>query len=331
MLQRRRGFTLIELLVVIAIIAILVALLLPAVQEAREAARRTACFNNLKQIGLALHNYIDATGKKEMLPPGHIVNNFSGGTSIDPRQNSQAASGAGLHGTSLFLHILPYMEQSAHYDSWDFTTNVLNNVAVAQVDIKTYYCPSRRSNMSAQKFTFCHRVDPSWKKGGNDYAGCAGAGDVINEATRGTWNLQAADLVSECAGNTKFSYTPCKLTHPLTLGLFYVNSSTTLADIKDGLSNTIMVAEVPRLNNSDSSNPNLQSSDGWAWGGAATLFSTFVPPNKNISFEYSGSDHGNMCQVVMADGSGQKISQNIDQRIYYNMGRMADGIPLDDY
>ncbi|ODA35003.1 DUF1559 domain-containing protein [Planctopirus hydrillae] len=98
---RRSGFTLIELLVVIAIIAILIALLLPAVQQAREAARRTQCKNNLKQVGLALHNYHDT---HNTFPPGNIPNS--------PLNN---------HGPTAWVHILPYVDQAPQYNRINFS------------------------------------------------------------------------------------------------------------------------------------------------------------------------------------------------------------------
>ncbi|MEY2725472.1 MAG: hypothetical protein RLZZ458_1339, partial [Planctomycetota bacterium] len=102
--RRRRAFTLIELLVVIAIIAILVALLLPAVQQAREAARRTQCKNNLKQLGIALHNYHDTNNR---FPPGAFWNNPNSG------RNYQQGG--------LLTHLLPYVEQAVMFNQIPFS------------------------------------------------------------------------------------------------------------------------------------------------------------------------------------------------------------------
>ncbi len=123
---RQRGFTLIELLVVIAIIAVLVALLLPAVQQAREAARRTQCKNNLKQLGLAIHNYVDAF---RYVPPGAC---------IDLTVTLTGNNGSwGVHG-----RLLPYLEQASLYHSVDLTTAWDFQTAISGLRVPSYGCPS---------------------------------------------------------------------------------------------------------------------------------------------------------------------------------------------
>jgi prepilin-type N-terminal cleavage/methylation domain-containing protein len=130
---RNRGFTLVELLVVIAIIGILVALLLPAIQAAREAARRTQCTNNLKQLGLAAHNYLSA--KKDVLPGGLF-------------QEFKIPGGA--QGESFFVYLMPYMENQSIYDRWDFgkvaipgrANNSATETSPAAIIIPALICPS---------------------------------------------------------------------------------------------------------------------------------------------------------------------------------------------
>lgn len=126
-LRIRRAFTLIELLVVIAIIAVLIALLLPAVQQAREAARRAQCQNNMKQLGLAIHNYNDTHSS---MPPGF----------------TQANQGGKFQGHSAFFYILPYIEQANLWMTFD-VNNPINNKSttpgiLAATPVSTYLCPS---------------------------------------------------------------------------------------------------------------------------------------------------------------------------------------------
>jgi prepilin-type N-terminal cleavage/methylation domain-containing protein len=133
----RRGFTLVELLVVIAIIGVLVALLLPAVQAAREAARRSSCSNNLKQVALAMHNHHDVNNR---FPPG-------AGNDLQPFGTQNTINANAQWGSSWMVYILPYLEQSVVYDRWVLNTqsgyqNAANIQLAATVNIKAYRCPS---------------------------------------------------------------------------------------------------------------------------------------------------------------------------------------------
>ncbi len=150
-MRARRGFTLIELLVVIAIIGVLIALLLPAVQAAREAARRAQCVNNLKQLGLACHNYVD---KNTTFPTqvGGLPNWFG---------NSD-------YRTSWMVQILPEMEQTPMFNAYNFAADRAayswNNTTVMSINIKSYSCPSYSGPMLQQG-------QSDW----NGYAGAIGA------------------------------------------------------------------------------------------------------------------------------------------------------------
>ncbi|MBC8291190.1 MAG: DUF1559 domain-containing protein, partial [Planctomycetes bacterium] len=160
----KKGFTLIELLVVIAIIAILIALLLPAVQQAREAARRSQCKNNLKQIGLALHNYHETGGT---LPPGVINTTWpSSGTPLPAASNQLAWS----------TMILPFLDQAPLYKKF-LTTQPLastpNNNALAQEILTAYRCPSDTGEEQAAQDVTNLGVD--W--GTSNYPGNFGNGD----------------------------------------------------------------------------------------------------------------------------------------------------------
>jgi len=133
--RARRGFTLIELLVVIAIIAVLISLLLPAVQSAREAARRAQCVNNLKQLALAAHNYESAQGS---FPMG---NRYIDNTSFYSQNPCDSSS---WYGHSAFNFILPYIEGNAQYNALNFSlrANSIGNTTTTRTAVSSFFCPS---------------------------------------------------------------------------------------------------------------------------------------------------------------------------------------------
>lgn len=153
MSTKRHGFTLVELLVVIAIIGVLVALLLPAIQAAREAARRTQCVNNLKQIGLSLHLFHDANNK---LPPSRYLDDYP----------------------SWLVLILPFIEGSSEYDAWNFEQSYYHpdNAIARQAALAVYACPSRREPTVTVDADRDNSGDPHFSGGVSDYAGNAGNG-----------------------------------------------------------------------------------------------------------------------------------------------------------
>ncbi|TXT39583.1 MAG: hypothetical protein FD138_28 [Planctomycetota bacterium] len=317
MSRRRAGFTLIELLVVMAIISIMVSMLLPAVQNARETARRTQCQNNLKQIGLALHNYHEQflcfpPGSVASTPPSAVTDCGSTTTfeAIDVWTEAASMS-SGMHGTSWMLRFLPFVEKSTTFKSWDFSKSVLENESVAKRNLPLFYCPSRRSEIRSGDDTAI--MFQNWKAGGTDYGGSLGGCDGFhNCGTHESW-MDETDRrpLSECQG------------------IFWVNSHTSLSSIKDGTSHTLMVGEVQRLRDRGSSTLNeFTSQDGWAVGGAATHFSTCSDGCLGINgkhFEAPGSSHKLGANFCLADGSVKFLSENINIFVLTALGSIASG------
>jgi prepilin-type N-terminal cleavage/methylation domain-containing protein/prepilin-type processing-associated H-X9-DG protein len=283
----RRGFTLVELLVVIKIIGILIALLLPAVQAAREAARKMQCGNNFKQVGLALHNYHASLG---CFPPGMF----------EPRLRSNAPGW-----WSWSTHILPQLEQQAIYDMINF--NQPND----------YYTPGK--NQDAQMKLVGAYICPSDGAGGELVlsSGDTHTGRNNDEDSRMTDMCGIADSVV-CFPNDG-GYLPRSFSEAD--GIFAANETCRISDVRDGTSNTLMVGEVT------GKGPTAYRGHFWvAWNlitthdginGQLTTPGGAYPSDSQGGFWSAGlaSFHPGGCNFALADGSTHFLSQNIDQKI----------------
>ena len=308
--RRRSGFTLVELLVVIAIIGILIALLLPAVQAAREAARRNQCLNNFKQLGIAMHNHHDV---KQHLPP------------------KQAATGS-VFGTWQHL-VLTFMEQDnigSLYENWGGSDSspggtgkaprygeAPNNTNVGQRRIDTLTCPSDIPNAPSGGITNHNYVVNM----GNTTEGQATFNSVTFE---GSPFRVAKYLYPGDAAMPASQYTTT------TPGGWIVRQQigTTFTEVLDGLSNTILMAEILQGSGSD-----LR---GFSWWGGSAGFTAYNPPNTTLPdnvaqnctdlpkqnlpcvLAASGNNmlaarsrHPGGVQVVMADGSARFVRQSV--------------------
>ncbi len=319
--SRRQGFTLIELLVVIAIIAVLVALLLPAVQQAREAARRSQCKNNLKQYGLALHNYHDTFG---MFPLGGTANRDN-----PPRVSWQ-------------VRVLPYLDQAPLYNQLDLagrlpatsyvSGNALNvayqTLADGQVfrsvKIPVALCPSEPNGESRN----------GWAQG--SYGGSMGSQNVVSTTTPGCdpYNTYAEKSLTYGSSQVKSDIS----------GMISRNGvSIRIADVSDGTSNTIQVGEVIPTCLDDSRGSWLYSASVCnAEGETITPINEFttcdlLPGRKitnasctahnqwNFAFGFR-SNHVGGAHFLLVDGSTRFLSENISHAtVYQALGGRADG------
>ncbi len=309
-----KGFTLIELLVVIAIIAILIALLLPAVQQAREAARRTQCKNNLKQIGLALHNYHDTFN---IFPPGNVTMGPCCGT---PSLINWAIS------------ILPYIDQANLQQTYNFNLpneDPINQKALQQ-SIPAYNCPSDinagqqmtpgsgpHNNQKWAMSSYRGMGGVGWTTGGYAYRRQWDSSDILHaNATsqkRGMLHWAGGDLARNPAGK----YPPPRM-----------------RDVIDGTSNTLFVGEY---------HTTTTPRRGTFWGYTYTSFvlSTATPEARTLLADYDkcasqgdsnpckrgfGAIHaGGVINFLLADGSVRNLTPNIDMGIYTAAATIAGG------
>ncbi len=302
---RKRGFTLIELLVVIAIIAILIALLLPAVQQAREAARRTQCKNNLKQLGLALHNYHDT------------VNVFPWG--FDERETLWSAM------------ILPQIEQTNLYNTLVWQEGTIGNWNHAGG-------PNTKACATIVEGFRC----PSMPLGPRDNESIPGRVPVSYRACAGSM-ISSDDASTRPAGFNTVAFK--SLEENNLDGIFYGCSSIRMRDITDGTSNTIMVGESRtseyskdgqqmdywQFGSPQSGGWNINSTGGTEY--TEGLGSCVVKPNANLDLTMNGvlmemafgSYHIGGAQYTLADGSVRFISENIDLGVYRALGTRGGG------
>jgi prepilin-type N-terminal cleavage/methylation domain-containing protein len=306
----RSGFTLIELLVVIAIIAILIALLLPAVQQAREAARRTQCRNNLKQIGLALHNYND---NHNALPSGSIV-----------QLNAAGTQDFG-HGWTWHASILPYIDQAPLFQAIQGVNGMGGdpgdqNTGTTQVfrssTLAGFWCPSQpdvRNGSQKNGYQTCNYNGNMGTRIGNGNDDCYGTGMSTPAHIRtNVWGCMN--------GN----------------GIFYISSSVRFRDVTDGLSNTIFVSEVPDSGGDAIGIFNAGCDRRAIFSGGAdsnpptemTEYLIAAESNDPINGgaeEAAGSWHVGGAHFVMGDGSVRFLSENMHMATYQALSTRAGG------
>lgn len=313
----RRGFTLIELLVVIAIIAVLVALLLPAVQQAREAARRSSCKNNLKQLGLAIHNYHDTHGQFPLSP--QFVWEEDKGT--------------------YFVQLLPYLDQAPLYNEIDFRLNQASTPTfdaqtlssgglVRSQRISTLVCPSEASEAvwgdrakTNYALSMGSQSMPSNGGGCTDYD-MPGGVNLFGVATDGHGNARTGQRTSGVISRGQWA--------------------AQFKDITDGLSNTIAAGEIRPQCGDHSVNGWFHSNAMWiattgpinfpvnCYGQAAVVTppAGCNQPNNWPTSQAFKSQHTGGAQFLLCDGSVRFISENIDYRNYQRLGDRRDNEPL---
>ena len=305
--RRSNGFTLVELLVVIAIIGILIALLLPAVQMAREAARRSQCANNLKQIGLALHNYHDSYGS---FPFG----------------------GAGGWGHTWHAYILPYVEQTAIYKDIPWTDSGSGQdsrpndpfTIVARTVVDVWKCPSDPAPVQENR-----QVNGLSDRGIGSYLGNAG-GDLPRD------NRSSSGVDPRISNGVLRIFNMVSSTRR--------QPPIRIAAIIDGTSNTLLVSESPYSIDAPCTicdryyHYSYDTDVGQGSDFSEYLGSTFVGINLSLSADTSvsgttrelsfGSFHPGGCNALLCDGSGRFVSESIELTIWRAVGSREGKEPI---
>jgi len=328
------GFTLVELLVVIAIIGILVALLLPAVQAAREAARRMSCSNNMKQVGLAMHNYHDT------------YKSFPYGEGAAPTR----AGASAFHGPNWRVGILPFIEQSTMYDQLDFnvTFDACNpgfagttNAILGGYTVPVYHCPSSSLPVNGAN------VAPSPTNNNRDNAQLIDYVGIAGSAPTGDPNTGIFPTYGACSLQTGYGGIYCSN------GSLLPNLTVRFADITDGTSNTVMVAEqsAPIIDLNGTRRRDIRSNyyGGWSaftsgvvpsstmtgnpWGSGTTSIRYQInlnsaPVGADATWDANTiltSEHPGGIMSARADGSVDFISETIDMLQLKRLGARNDG------
>ncbi len=328
----RRGFTLVELLVVIAIIGILVGLLLPAVQAAREAARRMSCSNNMKQLGLAAHNF-ESSHKK--FPPGLLGPQDATGARDHVWWDDPELFSTPSVGTNVYL--LPFMEQSQIYDQFSARRNLNPDKTVhgvpsaergkfafwsgnpdsvwahGQYRIGPFLCPSDDAYSNTQPEILYYA---SWAPGTVSRMEFGGT----TPTTVGRTNYIG------CGGwlgaHIRSGY------YATGRGMFGNRVRRTFGDITDGTSSTIMFAEILGIFTDPVRQSGRLKSVAWTTGplGSELMHKWYTDNGYDWAWEYRyGSRHTGIIQYTLGDGSVRPVSNNIDSDLFLNLTSVADG------
>ena len=285
--RKSSGFTLVELLVVIAIIGILVGMLLPAVQQVREAARRIQCANQCRQIGLAVINYESAHRE---FPPGWMVNDQSS-----------------LSGWSWAAIVLPFLEQENLSDQIDFGLPVENNTVVINEVLPVFLCPS---DPATDIVTLESNVTVVGSGGGS--------GTTTATQSSGSSQSVARSNYSGVFGTLETNEDPERGN-----GTFFADSQIGFRQIRDGSSNTMMIGE---RRNDFGGVTWVGAISGVPEPFARIVGAADVTPNSNDDrFEAFRSYHPGGINVTLADGSTQFISDNIDEITFRGYASIAGG------